>query len=233
MAIRNPQSAIRNDLAGWLCHCWYELVSWLSLAALTLGWSLRIRGRRHFPRTGPVLVIANHQSFLDPLVIGVACSQHLSFLARKTLFANRLFGWLIGSLGGVPIDQQGVGKEGLQTVLRQLDEGRAVVVFPEGHRTRDGVLHALMPGIVLLLKRARAPLVPVAIAGAHAAWPHGQKLPKLAPLFLPAHQGTVAVAVGPPFDPSRWADDPREKVLEELFTELMKVQEQAERLRRK
>jgi 1-acyl-sn-glycerol-3-phosphate acyltransferase len=220
-------------MSYWLSYLWYELAFWLSLAGMLLGFSLRIRGRRHIPRTGPVLLIANHQSFLDPPLIGLAAPRHLRYLARKTLFRHWCFGALIRSLHAVPIDQDGIGKEGLKTILQQLQAGKAVLVFPEGERTLDGQLGQLRPGIQLLIKRVKAPIVPIGIAGAHAAWQRSRAFPIPSPLFLPATRRTLAVSVGPPLDGEHFAKLPREQVLAELFLELQRQQENAERLRRK
>src|SRR4051812_23764296 len=106
----------------------YETAYWLSMAVMTLGFSLRSEGRQRVPRTGPVLLIANHQSFLDPILVGLCSRRHLRFLARKTLFRVPAFAWLIRNLGAVPIDQEGIGKEGIRIILEQLRQGRAVVV---------------------------------------------------------------------------------------------------------
>jgi 1-acyl-sn-glycerol-3-phosphate acyltransferase len=216
-----------------LSFLFYETMYWTSMAGMTLGFSLRSEGRTRVPRTGPALVIANHQSFLDPLLVGLCSRRHMCFLARKTLFRHRAFGLAIGTLGAVPIDQEGVGKEGIRTILEQLQAGRAVVVFPEGSRTPDGLMHELRPGIHLLIKRTQAPIVPVGIAGAFDALPYWQTLPTLAPLFLPASRATIAVSVGQPLDARHFADLPRDQALAELATELQKVVAHAERLRRK
>src|SRR5262245_2125718 len=130
------------------------------MAGFTLGFSYRFAGTAHVPKKGPALVIANHQSFLDPWIVGMAVKRPLTYLARKTLFRNRLFAAMIRSVNAVPIDQEGVGKEGIRAVLEALEKGQAVLVFPEGSRTPDGVMHELRPGIQLLIKRARAPIVP-------------------------------------------------------------------------
>jgi 1-acyl-sn-glycerol-3-phosphate acyltransferase len=220
-------------MSGWFGYLWYEACFWTSLITFTLGFSLRVRGRRHVPRSGPVLIIANHQSFLDPVLIGLASPRHLSYLARKSLFRHPAFTRLIRSLNAVPIDQDGVGKEGLQTILKQLQEGRAVIVFPEGERTGDGRLQGLRPGIFLLIKRVQAPIVPLGIAGAHDAWPRSRPFPVPAPLFLPPSKGTLAVSVGPALDARHFADRPRDEVLAELFAVLQLEQERAEELRRK
>lgn len=215
-----------------LTAIWYEIWYWISMCGLFLGFSLRVRGREHFPRQGPVLVIANHQSFIDPVAIGVAAPRHLAYLARKTLFNNRLLGWLIWSVNAVPVDQEGIAKEGLQAILKALQAGRAVLVFPEGERTMTGKMNPLRPGVLLLLKRTRAPIVPVGISGAYKAWPRGQPLPKPAPLFLSGNPGTVGVVIGQPIDPATLADRPRAEVLAVLFDRLAELSEQAEALRR-
>src|SRR5206468_936389 len=98
----------------------------------------------------------------------------------------------------------GVGKEGIRTILEQLQAGRAVLVFPEGSRTPDGKIHPLRPGIQLLIKRTQAPIVPIGIAGAYDALPIGRSYPHFAPLFLPAEKATIAVAIGRPLDSRRY-----------------------------
>jgi 1-acyl-sn-glycerol-3-phosphate acyltransferase len=201
---------------------------------MTLGFSLRMEGRRgRIPRTGPVLILANHQSFFDPIMVGLVSPRPLVYLARKTLFTPRWFGGLIRSLNAVPVDQEGVAKEGFKAILRHLQAGDAVVVFPEGTRTETGALSPLKPGIQLLIKRLRMPIVPVGIAGAFEAMPYWEKVPKLSPLFGEATRSSVAVTVGKPIDSQRYEDMPREQMLAELTAELQKLKDRAERLRRK
>jgi 1-acyl-sn-glycerol-3-phosphate acyltransferase len=192
-----------------------------------------MKGGRSIPRRGPVLIIANHQSFFDPLALSLTCPRRLLFLARKSLFKPRWFAWLISSLGGVPMDQDGVPKEGLRAILRHLQAGAAVVVFPEGTRTENGELSPVKPGVQLLIKRTLAPVVPMGIAGAFEALPYWRKIPTLSPLFLPAGKSTIAVWVGRPLDARRFADLPREQLVAELTTVLQQVKDRAERLRRK
>jgi 1-acyl-sn-glycerol-3-phosphate acyltransferase len=220
-------------MAAWLAYLWYEIVYWTSFFGMTLAFSMRVRGRPNMPRTGPVLIIANHQSFIDPVLIGLSASRHISYLARKSLWKHWLLARFIESVGAVPVDQEGVAKEGLKTVLQQLQAGKAVIVFPEGERTPDGVMHGLKPGIMLLIKRTQAAILPMGIAGAVDAWPRWKKYPVPAPLFLPATKRTMGVAVGPPLDAKRYAAMDRKQALAELFGELQKIQEKAERVRRK
>jgi len=217
----------------WLALLWYEFCYWLTMAVMTLCFSMRMSGRNNVPRTGAALLIGNHQSFLDPLVIGISSPRQLCFLARKTLFRNRAFGTLLSSWNVVPVDQEGVAKEGLKIILEELNQGSAVLVFPEGQRSWDGQMQPLKPGVLLLIKRTNAPIIPIGVAGAHIALPRGKNRVKFSPWFLPATDASIAVCIGKPIDARRFADMPRKEMLEALFQELKKVHEQAERLRRK
>jgi 1-acyl-sn-glycerol-3-phosphate acyltransferase len=215
---------------AWLL---YEFAYWVIAFALTLLFSLRITGRNNLPRTGPVLIVANHQSFLDPIVVGLATRRHLAYLARKTLFANRLLGPFLRAVNSVPIDQEGVGKEGIRNILTRLQEGWAVLVFPEGERTEDGQFNPLRPGVALLLSRAQVPVVPVGIAGAYHAWPRWRRWPIPSPLFLPATDRTIAAVVGKPRDPASLKGMTREQLLETLSQDIAALIPEAERARRK
>jgi 1-acyl-sn-glycerol-3-phosphate acyltransferase len=209
----------------------YDSTYYLAAASMSLGWSLRTEGRQHIPAAGPVLLIANHQSFLDPLLVGLGTRRHLCYLARKTLFKKPVFTWLIRMLNAVPVDQEGIGKEGIKTILNQLHKGQAVVVFPEGERTHDGQVQPLRPGIHLLIKRTQAPIVPVGIAGAFDAWSRWRRFPLPAPLFWPGCRATLAVVVGKPLEARPLAEMTRHQALEELFQEMKKVWQRAEHLR--
>jgi 1-acyl-sn-glycerol-3-phosphate acyltransferase len=216
----------------WLAHLWYEFWKIITFAPLTFGFSYRTQGQRNIPRTGPVLLIANHQSWLDPILVGLASPRHLCFLARKTLFKNSVLSWIMRSLNTAAVDQEGFAREGLRTVLDKFQAGRAVLIFPEGERSWDGQIHPFKPGITLLIKKAKIPIVPVGIAGAWHAWPRWRWLPTLSPLVWPANKAAIAVSVGNPLDGRRYANLSREEMLAELSTELHKVWEEAKRLQR-
>lgn len=220
-------------MRGWLARRWYDVVFWSSFYGFTFGSSLRVKGRRNVPKTGPLLLMSNHQSHFDPVLIGLASRRYLSYLARRSLFRNRYFRGLIESLNAIPIDQEGLAKRGLQDVLAALDRGLAVTIFPEGHRTFDGNLQPLMPGIALLIKRAKVPVVPVGIAGAYHAWPRQRAYPLPSPLICPATPRTIAVVIGKPIAPSRFEGLAREETLEFLSAEMARMFDEAEALRRK
>ncbi len=218
---------------SWRKHLLYHTARFVSFWGFTLGFSFRYEGMANMPKRGPVLLVANHQSYLDPPAIGVAVGRPLVYLARKTLFRNPIFSSIIRGLGAVPIDQEGVGKEGLRVIIEQLQKQRPVLVFPEGTRTEHGAMNALKPGIHLLIKRTRVPILPVGIAGFYDAWAVTKKCPSPSPLFTAPTKSTLAVSIGKPFDTSIYEKLPREEVLIDLHRRIGKLVERAEALRRK
>src|SRR4029079_5990473 len=148
--------------------------------------------------------------FPAPILVVLAIPRYVRFVHRQTLKKNRLLAWVMASLRAIPIDHKGFSREGLQATLGALSAGNCVGMFPRGERTHDGTVQPFKPGIALLLKRVKAPIVPVGIAGAFAAFSRPQKVPRLAPLFLPPSAATIAVSVGPPIDPAKYAKASRE-----------------------
>lgn len=149
--------------------------------AMTLMWlvfGLRVRGRHHVPRRGPVLLVANHSSVLDPPLIGGATPRPVSFLAKAELFRIPLFGSLIRRVNAWPVRREGSDPGALRTALRLLTEGRALLVFPEGTRGPEGVLRPAKPGAGMLAVLSGAPVVPLYISGTARAWPRGRRLPR-------------------------------------------------------
>jgi 1-acyl-sn-glycerol-3-phosphate acyltransferase len=162
---------------------WYGLL-WCVCWVVSLVWfRFRYAGRANVPARGPVVLVANHQSHLDPALVGVACSRPTGALARHSLFVGP-FGWLIRSIGAVPIDRARGGVAGFKATLTMLRDGRVLLVFPEGTRTHDGRLQPFQPGFCALARRSDAAIVPVAIDGAFAAFPRGAALPRPRPIRL-------------------------------------------------
>jgi len=168
----------------------------------------------------------------DPVLVGLASRRYLSYLARKNLFEQPVLKPVIRKLNAIPIDRT-LGKDGIQAVLHALGEGQAVLVFPEGERTYTGEFQPLKAGISLLIKRVRCPIVPVGIAGGYAAWNRYAKWPRPAPLFLHPEPSTLAVVVGKPIDPARYARMDRDEMLADLHRAMAVERMEAERLRRK
>jgi 1-acyl-sn-glycerol-3-phosphate acyltransferase len=160
-----------------LARVWYHAARGAVQIACRAMFAYRVRGAERLPRSGALLLLANHQSYLDPLLIPVACPRHLRFMARDSLFKGPL-GRLIDSLGAIPIDRDGGGVAGLKRTLRCLADGQAVLLFPEGTRSGDGALAPLKPGFLALVRRRKPALAIVAIDGAHEAWPRGRRYPR-------------------------------------------------------
>jgi 1-acyl-sn-glycerol-3-phosphate acyltransferase len=176
------------------------------LAAVVL-LNIRVRGRHHLPREGGVLVCANHQSYLDPVLVGLACDRRLNYLARETLFRFAPFRLLIQWYDAIPIQRDGLGLAGLKETLRRLRRGELVLIFPEGTRTRDGRVAPLKPGFCALARRGHVPLLPVGIDGAFEAWPRGRAWPRLA---------TVQVELGAPLTAAEVAGMDDAQLIDEL-----------------
>ena len=137
---------------------------------------LKVYGKENVPETGGVLLVANHQSFLDPAVLGVQLHRKASFLAKSELFENSIFGWGIRRCNAFPV-RQGEGDVGaVKETIRRLQEGHMLTVFPEGGRSPDGELQPILNGASLVVRKAEVPIVPVVIEGSFKAWSKDMKI---------------------------------------------------------
>ena len=140
-------------------------------------WGLRGYGMHRIPRRGGLLLASNHQSYLDPILIGVAQSRPLHFIARRSLFRFGPFRALIRALHAHPIDRGRADLGAVRLVLDLLRGGNAVLIFPEGTRTRTGALGRAKPGMAHIARRAGVPILPVLVDGSWRAWPRQKPLP--------------------------------------------------------
>ena len=171
---------------SWFQRAIYDLSR---IGVRSVGWllfRLRLRGIEKFPVEGGALVCSNHQSYFDPLLLGSLCDRRMNYLARENLFQSRFFGALIRFYDAIPVRRDGMSISGLKETLKRLKRGELVVIFPEGTRTHDGTIAPLKSGFCMLARKAKVPLVPVAIAGAYDMWPKGKSMPTLARLCLEA-----------------------------------------------
>ena len=142
----------------------------------TTQFDLKVKGVKNIPRTGGAIIASNHQSLLDPVLIGVQVPRPFTYLAKSDLFVNPYLSWLIRSLYAFPVQQDRGEISAVREAIRRLQEGRALVLFPEGSRTVNGELLPLAPGIGLIARKADVPIVPCVIHGSFEAWPKGHKL---------------------------------------------------------
>jgi 1-acyl-sn-glycerol-3-phosphate acyltransferase len=166
----------------------------LQLLAITL-FRFRAFGLNRPVTEGPLIVASNHQSHLDPPLLGCAYPRRLGYVARESLFKFKPLGLLIGSLGAFPLKRDS-SIAGFKESLRRLKAGEALMAFPEGTRTPDGEIKSFKGGVARLAKRSRATIHPAAIEGAFACWPKNQPGP---------HPGTVFVMYAEPIPPEEVA----------------------------
>src|SRR6185503_3226130 len=130
------------------------------------------------PETGPVILAANHTSFIDPPLVGAGLKRDINYLARESLFRFPGIGALLRSWNAVPVDRDGGGAKGLKTILSRLLDGNGIILFPEGTRTLDGKLQPARSGIGLTVIKSTAPVVPVRVFGTFEAYGKNHKFPR-------------------------------------------------------
>lgn len=197
----------------------YTLAWYFFRTVFTLGFRLRVYDPQRLPATGPVVLAANHGSFMDPPLIGAALGRQVNFLARDNLFRNPLMAALLRSWQVVPVDREGAGAAGLKAILDRLRAGRVILLFPEGTRTHDGSLQPARSGIGLTVVKSDCPVVPIRLFGTFEAYGRHQRLPR---------PRQVQVKVGMPHDyaaqrtEARTCSKPRLKAIyQEIADDLM------------
>lgn len=141
-------------------------------------WRLRVEGREFIPRTGPAIVAANHVSYLDPIIIGVAIRRPVRFMAKGELFRFRPLGWLLRQYQVFPVDRRRSDRQALNRAIFLLQQGEIVVIFPEGTRGDGSRLGPAKPGIALIAARTGAPVIPAFHCGTEKVLPRGAWFPR-------------------------------------------------------
>jgi 1-acyl-sn-glycerol-3-phosphate acyltransferase len=171
---------------------WYRFCRILCQLVFLYFFRGRVFGARRVPVAGGVLLVCNHQSYLDPVLATLALPRECHFMARDTLFRDPRFRRLIESLNAFAIKRGTADVGAIKETLRRLRGGCAVTAFPEATRTADGRLQAMHSGVILVARRAGVPIVPTMILGAFEAWPRSARAPRPRP---------IVVAYGEPLRP--------------------------------
>ena len=135
-------------------------------------YNLNLVNEEKLVKEGGVMMAANHESFLDPPLIGISHPENVTYLARKTLFTG-VTNWLYTSWDAIPVDQDNPDMTGLKKIIKALKGGKKVVVFPEGERTLTGDLGPALPGVGLIIAKSQTVVQPMRIFGAREALPRG------------------------------------------------------------
>jgi 1-acyl-sn-glycerol-3-phosphate acyltransferase len=159
-----------------------------------VAFDFKVYGRENLIEDGAAILASNHQSYLDPPCIGMACRNDIYYLARNTLYQRPLIGPLLKRLNTVPVDRDRGDVSSIKTIIRLLRSGHRVIIFPEGTRSSDGQLQPARAGLGMIIAKTLAPVVPVRVFGSFEALPRVGGL-KLRP---------VSVVVGKPM---RFSED--------------------------
>ena len=191
MSDDRPVTPVVEEIALWM-----SLLAGATRVGLAGFTRVRVEGALdEIPRTGPLIVAANHASNLDAVVLGSTLmprfGRRWQWLGKRELFDWPLLGWIARNGGVHAIDRSGADVDAFRIAKRILDDGHVLFVFPEGTRSHDGLLGEGRDGVSVLALRSGAAIVPVGLAGAYERWPRGQTLPHPG--------GRVTVRVGPPF----------------------------------
>ncbi len=144
----------------------------------------RVYHPERVPRQGPVILAANHASYLDPPLVGSGLKRDINYLARESLFRYPVVGSILRSVNSVPVDRDGGGASGLRAILDRLLAGGAIILFPEGTRTSDGQLQPARSGIGLTVIKSNAPVVPVRVFGTYEAYGRHRRFPRPHPVAV-------------------------------------------------
>jgi 1-acyl-sn-glycerol-3-phosphate acyltransferase len=176
---------------------------------------VRVVGRENLPRRGPVILAANHRSFLDSIFIPLIVHRRVTFVAKAEYFDDAKTAWFFRSCGQIPIRREGgsASERALASATEVLRSGKVFGIYPEGTRTRDGLLHRGHTGAARLALGSNVPIVPVGLIGTDDVQPIDSRLPKL---FR-----RVTISFGEPIDPMRYAGRDDRMALREITDEVM------------
>ncbi|HPT64120.1 MAG TPA: lysophospholipid acyltransferase family protein [Candidatus Atribacteria bacterium] len=189
----------------------YYICKYLAIFLLKVFFSFRVKGVNHIPRQGPCILVANHSSNLDPIVLGCASSRRVHFVAKEELFRNPLASFFLRRLGAFPLHRGEGDKEAVKRIFSLLKEGKVVGLFPEGTRNQ-GELGTFQRGALKLLLRAEVPVVVAGIRGTYESLPRGKKIPRPFP---------IQVTFSPPFEVKGWSVEEVEKKIREEMEALL------------
>jgi 1-acyl-sn-glycerol-3-phosphate acyltransferase len=179
-------------------------------------WNIHVEGMERVPATGPAVLCPNHVSFLDSAFLMLVLPRRITYVGKAEYMDDWKTKYLFPAVGMIPIDRSGgnASERALNAAARVLDRGELFGIFPEGTRSRDGVLHRGHTGPARLALRTGAPIVPVGVIGTREIQPPEAKMPKL---FMPAW-----IRFGKPIDVARHRDRTNDRLLlRQLTDELM------------
>lgn len=174
------------------------------------------------PYQGGAILAANHTSFYDPPLIAAAWPEPTYYLARATLFRFFFFGWFLKKLHAYPIEGTAQDIKSFKTVNELLDQGKKVVIFPEGHRSYNGTMNPIKTGVAMLAMRSKCPIIPVYIHGAYETWPRKAFFPKIKTKIICSFGSPIF----PSTDPETDKKGERERLTQQVQSEIEKLRDE-------
>jgi len=153
-----------------------------------LAFDFKVYGRENLIEEGGVILASNHQSYLDPPCVGMACRREIFYLTRNTLQQRPFIGPVIARLNTIPVDRDRGDISSIKAIIRLLQAGNRVIIFPEGTRSPDGKLQPARAGLGMIIAKTLVPVVPIRVFGTFEA------LPRTGGLKF----GPISVVVGKP-----------------------------------
>ncbi len=176
-------------LAFAFCKLFFGVV----LRVPLLCW-LRIEGRERVPKRGGLIVIANHLSIADPVVLWYASPRHICFMGRADVFQLPVIGSILRLARAIPVRQRSADRAALMDAIEAVRNGEALGIFPEGECSETGKLQPFLPGVLLILRQTHAPVLPVGITGTQKLIPYGKIFPRPALSVITVKFGDVIPA---------------------------------------
>jgi 1-acyl-sn-glycerol-3-phosphate acyltransferase len=183
------------------------------LAARAL-FRIQFVGAEHVPSAGPVVLVPNHVSFMDPVLVNIPIHRPLHFMTLEPFFRKPGLGALIRWCRAFPVREDEADRQAVRTAIRILRAGEPLVIFPEGGRSRDGRLQPFRSGTFGIALHAEAPVVPITIAGAFEAWPAHRRLPR---------PGRITITYHAPVDEKNLPPDADRRTRPELMSALVQA----------
>ncbi len=165
----------RGEGSGWMQVFLWTLGRIFLQFFSILCFHIRVAGRENVPATGAALLVTNHQSMLDPWMIGIGLKRQIHFMARETLFKGGLGQYIFETTNAFPVRRGRADSSAVREAIHRLQRGFLVNLFPEATRTMDGTIGPIAAGVAIIVHRAKVPVIPVVIDGAFEAWPRDRK----------------------------------------------------------
>lgn len=187
----------------------YGLIRIMFRLIFTILFRWRVTGHENIPLTGGVIIAPNHVSNIDPPLVGSAMQRRITIMAKEELFSSAFFGAIIKQLGAFPVKRGTGDRAAIKTALGLLNDGKALILFPEGTRSKTGELNKAQPGVAMMAIKSQVPVVPVAVSGTYNIFRSNNWLP---PRF--------SVRFGKPIYPPEGVHNTKE-LMDEFSTKIM------------